>query len=281
MNRALGVCVSWMAVALWAGPSAAEPLPFEAELAIEFPTLTWTITAQTAGVTEVTPGAGGARFGLPAGIFAIAGTRSDLSIDGLNETGMFAPGTPDFGGPMGLGGTLGIFFSTWVLTSFSSIIFTGPYSSIPYTFFFPGPGISTTGQLQLDLTPLGSGGTAQATTTPTVGALISFPPRLSAQLAGDVWGTGVVQAGTGMRTGYDNRQANGVGAIQLVTPVLVSSGFHADLPAFGTLTITFAPEPSPGLLLVASAFTLAALAAARRSFRRPAFPGERTGRRRT
>jgi hypothetical protein len=166
---------------------------------------------------------------------------------------------------MGLGGTLGIFFSTLVSTSYFTITYTGPYST-PFSTFLPGPGITTSGQLALALTPFGSSGTAQTTTTPTVGASFSFPPLLTAKLAGDVWGTGMVTAGTATRSGYDMRQANGIGVIQLVTPVLVSSSFDADAPAFGTLTVTFAPEPSPALMLAASALTLAALASARRSF---------------
>lgn len=61
------------------------------------------------------------------------------------------------------------------------------------------------------------------------------------------------------RTGYDDRTAQGLGNIQLVTPTLThwvngSPGNHSG--QIGVLTLHFVPEPGVGLLLVAGAGAL-------------------------
>jgi len=58
------------------------------------------------------------------------------------------------------------------------------------------------------------------------------------------------------RSGYDNRTAGGAGNIQLVSPMLThwrtpAGGVDYETAAIGKLTLTFAPEPSSALLLVA------------------------------
>jgi hypothetical protein len=58
------------------------------------------------------------------------------------------------------------------------------------------------------------------------------------------------------RSGYDNRTAMGAGNIQLVSPMLThwrspAAGVDYETAAIGKLTLTFAPEPSSAMLLVA------------------------------
>lgn len=58
------------------------------------------------------------------------------------------------------------------------------------------------------------------------------------------------------RSGYDNRTAMGAGNIQLVSPMLThwrtpAGGVDYETAAIGKLTLTFAPEPSSAMLLVA------------------------------
>ncbi|MDG2335001.1 MAG: hypothetical protein P8Q97_12305 [Myxococcota bacterium] len=58
------------------------------------------------------------------------------------------------------------------------------------------------------------------------------------------------------RSGYDNRTAAGAGNIQLVSPMLThwrtpAGGVDYETASIGKLTLTFAPEPSSAMLLVA------------------------------
>jgi hypothetical protein len=86
---------------------------------------------------------------------------------------------------------------------------------------------------------------------------------------GTLWTTGQVgnfaidgaYATSLWRTGYDNRNESGIGAIQLVTPTLtfwLSPGWNTNTAQVGLLTI-HVPEPGAMLLLAAGAGALVVL----------------------
>ena len=78
------------------------------------------------------------------------------------------------------------------------------------------------------------------------------------------WGTGkaTAKATRGpfptnfVRSGYDSRTAGGAGNIQMVSPMLThwrtpGGGVDYETAAIGVLTLSFTPEPSSAMLLVA------------------------------
>jgi hypothetical protein len=62
--------------------------------------------------------------------------------------------------------------------------------------------------------------------------------------------------------------AGGAGTLVLVTPVRLITNIAGTIPVFGTLTLTYVPEPSTALLLGSGVLALAAAGERRRRLRR-------------
>lgn len=108
------------------------------------------------------------------------------------------------------------------------------------------------------------------------GTVSGYGYGISLTLVGGVWTAGVVQLtgavtpvgsvlGTTTRTGSDLRTAAGLGTLVLVTPLHVFSNLGPPVPIFAELTLTFVPEPSLLLMLLAPALCLWRLGRERRS----------------
>ena len=100
---------------------------------------------------------------------------------------------------------------------------------------------------------------------------------LAITLTGMSWTTGpAVVTGIGVsdglggvistvtRTGFDNRNANHTGTVQLVTPIRILTNAIGFVPAFGTQTLRFVPEPNRLLLLGAGVALLSIVGFLRR-----------------
>ncbi len=99
----------------------------------------------------------------------------------------------------------------------------------------------------IPLPVVGMGGTAGF----NIFGLISGTVYGNAWQLGAVTVTGVLNGVTTTLTaaGFDARDANGVGTLQLVTTTNAVIGAMGNLPAIGVLTLTFIPEPGTLLLL--------------------------------
>jgi hypothetical protein len=90
---------------------------------------------------------------------------------------------------------------------------------------------------------------------------VSFGPYVS-YIDAQPWTTGTLPVtinGVGLltdngapelMTGYDNRDANGFGTVQLVAPAGLMSTLGGAFPLFISMTLTFAGVPEPGTLLL-------------------------------
>ncbi|MCP5060247.1 MAG: PEP-CTERM sorting domain-containing protein [bacterium] len=114
--------------------------------------------------------------------------------------------------------------------------------------------------LRILLNPIGLGGVQEGFVPSPLDEI------LSTQTIGMEWSTGTVTASDVVvggveglsisRTGFDNRDKNGIGAIQLVTAsvmIIDGTGMGGDyfirVPTFATLDLVFVPEPGTWALL--------------------------------
>jgi hypothetical protein len=223
-----------------AAPASAAPLPFTATLKIEVGTFGTTIL-NGAGVGDFAGNGGTAT--IPAGSISVGGTQflpPGLTLGGIvrgsalgarGQGGDFAPFSPgsnfslQFGGATG---TMGLDASFYILNKAGRDIGGFP------------------------LTKIGVGGTM--TWGPLFG--LYFPTiRASAYRLGVVTLAGNLLSNPVQftATGFDNRDASGVGVLQLVSPTTVDlgplgAGGLGTIAILSTLTIV-TPEPSTFLLI--------------------------------
>jgi hypothetical protein len=138
----------------------------------------------------------------------------------------------------------------------------GSFSGTPLSGPLAAPGtllatLTNYGNFLLISLPLTSGGVNGVGLGGTVTGLDAQSNLWS--VVGGPWSTGPVQvfntvggAPTLTRTGYDNRDAAGLGVVQLVTPIQFSFAGNP-VGTHGVLTLTFAPEPGNLLLLISGA----------------------------
>lgn len=217
-----------------AGEARASAVAFQGTLSVSIAGLP-PISISGSGTANVSGGSGsgtGTGFTLPGGTFAtvlsvpvtaptafpIAGVKASLS----NGAGSFdTPG----GGVMGLSGSTDICL-------FSACDTATQFLSIPFTV----------------------GGTRGVGIG---GAPIVVTGLLNLTLQGAPWTTGratiMTPGGTLAATGFV-----GPDSVRLVTPIVVNTGIGASpiLPAFGTLTLQFVPEPGTLLLTAAGLVAL-------------------------
>lgn len=254
LNRVLGLTL-WLAVATLAPVHAAiATTAFQGTLTIDILDDLFQIPAAAAGQAPVDPITGS--FALEAGVFGVTDFGGDFPpnrppdiippvVEGARTTyvtdaGVFAPradGT--VGGPMALLGS----------------------------FDFLGSGDALL--LSIPLDPIGEGGTAAGFAPPPLDTV------LSALTIGMLWTTGTATANDVIvdgvpgqslsRSGFDQRDANGLGPIRLVTASEMEicqippdplqcgdpqqTGFFVRVPTFATLDLVFLPEPCTGALL--------------------------------
>jgi hypothetical protein len=217
---------SGLALLLMAGPAFSAILPVSGSVSLIIATLPPpTLTGSGLGDTN----APGGSFSVPAGLFAgnpfisvpisptfIGLTNVTVPANSINNPqATFTAG----GGTMGLSGSA--FFNS------------GAAGSVP-------------------LAPIGGGGTAlaniQGIPLKVVGALWQY----SANKVFTAMGSALANAISATATAYDNRDALGIGTVQLVATgyaLVGAGGSLGNLPVFGTLTLTYTPEPGTLLLL--------------------------------
>jgi hypothetical protein len=107
--------------------------------------------------------------------------------------------------------------------------------------------------------PLNIVGETGATTSVVAGTL-------AVTVRGTGWTTGTMMlnnvttgdpaANTVTYVGFDNRNANGTGVVQLISAFHVATNAAGNLPGLATQTLTFVPEPGTILMLLSGAVTL-------------------------
>ncbi len=239
-NRALALNL-WLALAILVPAHQATALAFEGSLTIDIFDGLLVIPTDGAGDATYDPTTG--VFELPAGVF----------------------GVTDFGGDFGserppeIPAVVESAFTTYATTSGS---------------FAPRPDGSVGGLMSLDgafdfydvadeilisipLNPIGLGGVQVGFVPPPLDQI------LSTQTIGMEWSTGTVTAndvvvdsvpGSSVsRTGFDNRDENGIGEIRLVSAsvMIIDAGeeYFVRVPTFATLDLVFLPEPGTWALL--------------------------------
>jgi hypothetical protein len=99
------------------------------------------------------------------------------------------------------------------------------------------------------------------------GATVSVAAgTLNVTVAGTGWTTGNITidgvttgdpvGNTVVNAGFDNRNANGTGVVQLISAFHVTTNAAGNLPGLATQTLTFVPEPGTILLLLSGVATL-------------------------
>jgi hypothetical protein len=99
------------------------------------------------------------------------------------------------------------------------------------------------------------------------GATVSVAAgTLFVTVAGTGWTTGNITidrvttgdpvGNTVVNAGFDNRNANGTGVVQLISAFHVTTNAAGNLPGLATQTLTFVPEPGTILLLLSGVATL-------------------------
>jgi hypothetical protein len=240
LNRVL-VLTLWLALATLVPVDQATAIAFQGNLTIDIFDDLLVIPADGAG--EATRDATTGVFNLPAGVFGVTDFGGDFGpgrppeIPPLVESartnysttaGSFAP-RPDgtVGGLMSLDGT--------------------------FDFF----DINDELLIRIFLDPIGLGGVQVGFVPPPLDQI------LSTLTIGMEWSTGTVTANDVIvggveglsisRTGFDNRDADGIGAIQLVTASVMEinagEAYFIRVPTFATLDLVFVPEPGTWALL--------------------------------
>jgi hypothetical protein len=107
--------------------------------------------------------------------------------------------------------------------------------------------------------PLNIVGNTGATTSVAAGTLF-------VTVAGTGWTTGTMMVdnvttgepagNTVTNVGFDNRNANGTGVVQLISAFHITTNAAGNLPGLATQTLTFVPEPGTILMLLSGAVTL-------------------------
>jgi hypothetical protein len=231
-----------------AGPSLATPLPFTGALTLQFGSL-GTFSANGTGTGDFGPGGGTAS--IPAGAFSIGQTVNlpfpigslifKVAVAGPGQLGAVAPLAPGSNLSLafnGSTGTMGLAASAYLLNKADKAVGAIPIGILGITGTAP---FSALGIIQ--------------------GTVLGAAYQLAmASASGTFLTNPMFVAGTG----FDGRDANGVGVLQLVSPAMIDMGALGALPVLATLTITTTPEPSTFLLIGAG---LAALAAVQRRAR--------------
>ena len=125
---------------------------------------------------------------------------------------------------------------------------------------FFGPLLTPAGSVPLG--PIGGGASTIFMVGPLAGTLLGAtwqgagagPPVVFSTMAAALAIPITVTA-----TAYDNRTAGGLGTVQFVAPSTGSIGIFGSLPVFGTLTLSYTPEPGTLLLLGSGIAGLAVL----------------------
>jgi hypothetical protein len=249
LNRFLGLTL-WLGLATLVPVHQATAVSFQGTLTIDI--FDGLLVIPTAGAGEATRDATTGVFQLPAGAFTVTDFGGD-----------FGPGTPEEIPPV----------VQSALTNYSTTAGSfaprpdgtvGGLMSLDGTFEFYSQPLPVDKDddllLRIFLDPIGLGGVQ-------VG-FVPFPldEILSTQTIGMEWSTGTVTASDVVvggveglsvsRTGFDNRDENGIGDIQLVTAsVMIIDGrgmggdYFVRVPTFATLDLTFVPEPGTWALL--------------------------------
>ena len=251
MSRMLSIFAFLTSLAV-AANAAAEPIPYHATLRIGFPSVPLTVTATATGVAEVdlTNPLAGLPFALGTSAFSFAGANGPISLSGYNDAGLFSGPPPSFvfRGEMGLVGKLDFAFSHPV--RYSQVISTPtPTGTSVYTTILTR---QTQTLAKFGLSKIGIGGTVQRFfATSTGGPQSPIYSGVTARLQAGEWQLGKVGFGSAATTGFDMRNEDGIGHLQLVTPIRISSSFgndpnsgpYAPVSGYGRLTLEFVPEP--------------------------------------
>lgn len=253
LNR-LGL-TPWLAVAMLCPAPPAVAASFQGTLTIDILDNLFEIPAAGAGdaALDATTGA----FDLPAGAFGVTDFGGD-----------FPPDTPRDIIPPLVAGALTTYTTTAGSFAPRPGGIVGGAMSIVGSFDF----VDDMDDLLLGivLDPIGAGGTAPAIVPPPLDQI------LSALTSGTEWSTGTVTANDVIvdgvpgqsisRSGFDNRDANGLGMIRLVaaSEMTIDGGeaFFVRVPTFATLDVVV-PEPGAVLMLGAGSLVLAAAAGRR------------------
>jgi hypothetical protein len=236
MRKLFGVFAAALLALGVAGQANAGPSLFTGALAIQLATLP-AIAIPGAGIAIVNGSGGGAHLNslsLGGGTFVTTGLAITISppaggvIGGVQVTASNASGA--FGGGS-LAGTLG---GTMPLNGFAKVCLFGTCAAPPAA------------NLAVPLGVIGAGGAV------AVGAAVNVT------VIGAPWTTGTAAVGTVTLMGFGHGAASGTtstagpsGAVQLVTPIFVSTSIAGSevVPGFGILALHFVPEPGTLVLL--------------------------------
>jgi hypothetical protein len=234
---------AWIVVAGIAGAAQAVPAPFTASLTLQIGDFQ-TAHFQGTGVGDTT--ASGGTASIPAGVFSVSqtapltptwlGVGFAHAVAKVGQRGLKAPLAPGSNRALAFDGSEG----TMLLSASAYLL-----------------GKSNKAIQAVPLFPIGVGGSV-STTAQFLITVLGNPYRLGA-----VTVAGVTRDARSplvlMATGFDNRDANGIGTLSLVSPGSFESASLGDRPVLATLTVTYMPEPSTVALLGAGLAALAAL----------------------
>jgi len=241
-----GLALLLAAVSFATSPAGAAVLPASVTISYTFGAYPNLISASGAGFIT-SAGGPGSLLTLPAGVVHVAGASASISptFTGIDQ----------------------ITIPASVQNSAGSFSPNGAAALTGFAFFKGGGNVLA----QVPLAPIGGGGVLNLTFA-----------GLGAQLVGGTFQgaggptpmvfTGMAAAVaipiTATATAFDNRTTGGQGTVQLVAPAKLSLGVLGAVPLFGTLQLTYAPEPGTLVLLGAGTLGLAGLGWRRRQARR-------------
>jgi len=216
---------SSLALLLIAAPSFSAVLPVSGTLQLQIATLPPpTLTGSAAAANSV----GGGVASVPAGMFAGPATQVLLPISpsfvGLAAVSVPANSLNNPAGSFNPNGAMGLSGSAFFLTA----------------------GNAAAGQVALF--PIGGGGNQALNIGPLAGTVIGATWMGGTQVFTAMLAALAIPL-SAQATSYDNRDAGGVGTVQLVAPAKAALGIFGNLPVYGILTLTYTPEPGTLLLL--------------------------------